>query len=296
MIQRSQRVKRTGAINELVLSYAGNLNNRFLIGVTLGIPFLRYTEEREYRESDPNQSVEFFDNLSYTETLSTRGTGTNLKLGMIYWANPKLRLGAAVHTSTRFNLSDDFTTRIDYTLTVNGATETNAGEPFNPLEFDYRLKTPWRFIGSAGLIVPKLGFLSLEAEWLNFSAADFDLTSSSDDPGDASFETELNDEISQDFKGALTVRFGGEYALNQFRFRAGYNITGNPLENGDINNNSLSLGFGFRQNKYFIDLAYRRNQREGEFSPYRLIDSSDEQVVEQTFNRNKILMTVGFKF
>ena len=34
----------TGAINELVISYAGNLNNRFLFGVTLGIPFLKYTE------------------------------------------------------------------------------------------------------------------------------------------------------------------------------------------------------------------------------------------------------------
>jgi len=296
LIERSQRVKRTGAINEFVLSYAGNLNNRFLMGVTLGIPFLKYTEEKEYRESDPNQNVEYFDNLTYTETLTTKGNGTNLKVGMIYWATPKLRFGAAVHTSTRFSLKDDFTTRIDYTLTANGSTETNAGEPQSPLEFEYKLKTPWRYIGSAGLIVPKFGFLSLEAEWVNYSVSNFNLTSDSNNPEDAAYEDDLNEEIFQSFKGALTLRLGGEYALNMFRFRAGYSFTGNPLLVGDIDNNALSLGFGFRQDNYFIDLAFRGSKRKGAYTPYRLASSINEQEVEQTFSRNKILMTVGIKF
>jgi hypothetical protein len=50
---RRQDVFTTGAINELVFSFAGNYQDRLLLGATVGVPIVRYSVEKEYREADP---------------------------------------------------------------------------------------------------------------------------------------------------------------------------------------------------------------------------------------------------
>ncbi|MEM8908178.1 MAG: hypothetical protein AAGD05_10060 [Bacteroidota bacterium] len=237
-ITRSEQISRKGSINEVVLSWAGNYRNRLMIGVTLGVPFLRDTKERIYREEDPvagpEGNVPFFNNLTYTESLETSGTGINLKLGMIYRVSQLLRLGAAVHTPTRFALTDEFNNSLAYTFTLDGDIIGNFAEPGAPRNFEYNVVTPWRFLGSAAAIIRKHGFVSAEIEWVNYAGTNFNLTRNSQNiAADQAFEDVLNADIENLYQSALNIRFGGEYAYQKFRARAGFAMTGNSLADGD---------------------------------------------------------------
>ena len=267
-IMRSETFSRKGSVNELVFAWAGNFQNRLMFGLSIGVPFLKDTKERSYKESDPEPgpvgNVEFFDNLEYTETLETKGVGVNFKLGMIYRVNQTFRLGASVHTPTRYSLSDEFINSLAYTYTFDGVVQGGFGEPNAPRTFDYKVITPWRVSGSAAAIIRKYGFLSAEIEWVNYAGTNFNLTGDSEDvPSDEVFQEALNAEIDNDYRSALNIRFGGEYAYKKFRLRAGYTITGRSLQAGNLTNNAYSFGLGLRENTFYIDLAYLGNTING---------------------------------
>lgn len=107
-VNRTQIVNTYGRMNELALAFAGNYDEKLMVGATIGVPIVNYRQEGNYLESNPSTTEGLFDNLSYTEYLSTEGVGINLKLGLIYKVSPAIRLGAAVHTPTRIALTDTY--------------------------------------------------------------------------------------------------------------------------------------------------------------------------------------------
>lgn len=299
-IERLQNLRRQGSISELSLSLAGNYQNKFLIGGTLGIPLLNYSQSREYEEFDPNTeadgNVPFFESLQFTDTLSTEGVGVNVKMGMIYWPTPKLRIGAAVHTPTFYKLTDYYDTSVDYTFTAAGQTTSGRGLPAEPRNIDYGFRTPWRFIGSGGLIVPKIGLLSAEVEYVNYAGSKYNL----DKDGNSVFDLDrgdvVNEEIADELKSAINVRFGAEYMIERFLVRAGYNWLGTARTNRDDSRTRISLGGGYRADSFYLDLAYVRGNTEEAYSPYNLQNNSAEQTVDRQLSSNKILFTFGYRF
>ena len=307
---KRQDVFTTGAINEFVISFAGNYKERLLIGGTVGVPIIRYEVEKEYREEDRGDAAEgnvpFFNALTYNENLSTSGTGINLKLGAIYRASQMLRLGLAVHSPTFMRLDDVYTASMGYNYTdQNGDFNFTAESPDG--SFEYRLQTPWRFIGSAGFIinngslkradsnrdlmirVPRGGFLSAEIEYLNYGENQFRY----DGFGDA--ERQVNATIADELTSAWNLRLGGEYAYDQFRVRAGYTLQQSPLQGDDTTNSIISAGIGLHKKTFFIDMAYRRQMNEALYTPYLTFDAP-EQLVEQQSNLGQIVFTLGFRW
>lgn len=300
-IIRSESFSRRGAINELSIAWAGNYKHKLMMGIALGVPFLRDSKERTYSERDPVAgelgNVPSFDNLEYFESLETKGIGFNLKLGLIYRVNQMFRLGAAVHTPTRYGVTDEYDTNLAYTYTLDGEVNGGFNEPESIRTFDYKIRTPWRVMGSAAAIIKKLGFVSAEVEWVNYGGSNFNLTDDSQDPAnDEIFQEILNSRIRTNYKSALNIRLGGEYAYKKLRVRAGYAITGNPLALGSRKNNALSFGLGFRANTFYTDMSFRANKISGEYTPYELVNEADEQTVDTELRRNQIVLTFGYKF
>lgn len=255
-------------------------------------------------EADGN--IPFFNALTYNENLSTSGTGVNLKLGAIYRANQMLRLGMAVHSPTFMRLDDVYTASMGYSYTdQEGDFDFSSESPDG--SFEYRLQTPWRFIGSAGLIInngslrradnnrdlkvrsPRGGFLSAEIEYLNYSENQFRY----DGFGDA--EREVNAAIAEELGSAWNLRLGGEYAYDQFRVRAGYTLQQSPLQGDDTTNSIISAGLGLHKKTFFLDMAYRRQMNEAFYTPYLTFDAP-EQLVEQQANLGQIVFTLGFRW
>ncbi len=295
LVDKSQQINRKGSLNEIVFTYAGNYDEKLLVGATLGIPIIKFEETKTFIETDESDRVPFFDDLAYTERLKTKGSGINFKVGVIYRMSQMVRFGAAVHTPSSFGLEDSFSTELSYRFEdANGINRFEEASPDG--SFQYRIRTPWRFIGSGGVIVNKKGFLSAEVEYVDYTSARFKFNNTSSQ-GDIQREGELNGEIDNQLGSALNIRFGGEYALEALRFRAGYSLTGSPYVNGGSTNGALSLGAGYRGEGFFVDFAFKRLGNQAQYRPYLLsTDFIDlEQVVSFDERRNRFMLTFGFK-
>lgn len=293
MVEKSQLIRRKGSINEMVFSFAGNYDEKIMIGATLGVPFVSFEETKTYMETDAADSNPLFNELTFTERLRTTGAGINLKLGLIYRLNQMVRLGFAFHTPTSFALEDAFSTSLDYSYVFNGTpSQGSANSPDG--RFEYKLRTPWRFIGSAGVLFDKKGFLSAEVEWVDYTSAKFNFNNTGN-IDDIQYEQELNDQIDTKLNTALNIRLGGEFAYKIFRFRGGYTLTTSPLDDNSDPTGALSVGAGIREKSIYLDFAYRRKTSKGSYTPYST-DLSPESLVSTETTNGKLMLTVGFKF
>jgi len=296
-VAKEQTVARDGNIIEAGIGFGANYNNKFSIGIALGIPFINFEEIKNYDERDDDNSIDFFNELTYIESLTTTGIGFNAKLGAIYKLTKKLRIGAAFHSPSYYALTDDFTSSMTYGFNDSGTDErfTSNSEISS---FEYSITTPWRAIGSVGYLykLGKLkGFLSGEIEYIDYSSISFNLTKVSNNPLDQIFEDDLNNQVSQELKSAVIGKIGAEAALNQFRFRAGVRFDPSAFNNSDESRSTLSLGFGYRKNRFFIDIAGSLQQSQEIYSPYFLVNTADNQTVNVDNNTLNFIVTFGFK-
>jgi hypothetical protein len=282
-------------MNELVFSMAGNYDEKLMIGGTIGVPIINYHLEGEYKELDPggalDGNVHFFDNLTYGDYLQTSGVGINGKFGFIYKISQMFRIGGAIHTPTYLRLTDTYSNTLNYVYDEGSGSQNNSANSPDGT-FDYRLHTPWRAIGSASVVFNKIGFISGDVEFVDYTANAFVLTSDVNNIGNKDLERSLNNEIQRKFQQAVNLRFGGELALDKFRLRAGLGMLGKPLvADGSGFNMAYSLGAGIRSDAFYLDLGYRRYGGKGLIQPYGGSPAANTDVVV-----NDILLTLGFKF
>lgn len=292
LINRSQALLTSGRMNEMAVSFAGNYNEKLMIGLTIGVPFVNYRIDGEYVESDPDGNVEYFDRLAFTEYLRTSGLGINVKLGLIYRVTQALRLGAAFHSPSALSLTDTYNTSFTYEYTDGtGYNNATANSPEGALPLDYKLRTPWRASASAAVLIKKYGFLSADVEWVDYSANRFNLTADVPNQENQQYERAINADIQRLYQQTMNVRLGGELALDEFRIRGGYNLLGRPQEGTSDFNTAITAGLGIRGQSYYIDLGWRRSQGEGSVTPYLTAPRATTKTVANDF-----LLSVGFKF
>jgi hypothetical protein len=289
LIRRQQSINTSGSLSEMTFSVAGNFKDFLMVGATIGVPLVRFEEVKNYDEEDVLSAIQYFDNLQYVERVSTSGVGINAKIGIIARPHQMLRIGAAVHTPTLYSLTDEYSSELTYNYTDAGQAQT--GSAISPDgSFEYGLRSPWRFIGNAGVIIGKAGFITAEAEYVDYGSASLRFR---DFPADADI---ANENIAAQLQPALQLRIGGEVAYKTFRFRAGAGV--NPsarVADKDITNLSLSAGVGVRGRNSFVDLGYRRSGFGESYQPY-LTAEAPEQLVDSKTQRDLAVLTVGFRF
>lgn len=289
-LERSQTLTQSGTMNEMVLSFAGNFDEKLMVGATVGVPFVKYRLNGEYREMDSDNAVNYFDDLTYTENLETDGVGVNFKFGVIYRASQAVRLGASFHSPTWLGLTDSYSNTFSYTYTdANG---TSSGQAVSPAgTSDYKLATPWRASISGAVLFQKSGFLSADVEWIDYSANRYNFTADVASTANQQAEQAVNAQIQRDFEPKVNVRIGGEAALDNFRLRAGINLLGKPYATDEGFNMGYTAGVGVRGESFYLDLGYRLRVGEGSVLPYSgaPLASTDNKVSD-------VLLTVGFKF
>lgn len=295
-IDREETITTTGGISEILLSLGLNISDKLYLGGSVNIPIVRFEEVREYRENDEDTDViPLFRDLTFEQTLSTTGVGIGFKAGAIYRITNQIRVGASVHSPTRYSLSDDFTTSLNYVFIDNGSLQSGDGE--SPVgSFEYALTTPWRYSGGVSVVLRKLGFISLDIEFLDYTSSSFDLTVNGDNSVNQIAENNLNNEISTGFQNAINAKIGAEYLLGKkFRLRAGYGLFGNPFDSDDSGRNVLSLGAGFRGKSVYLDLAFNTNSSDEVYTPYNTF-VDEQQLVTNDIGANNFLLTFGYRF
>ena len=285
-INQSALVVRSGAIDEMTLSFGGNYGDKLYIGATLGIPFLEFKENTTYMET-PSDVDQIAGINSYTlySTQRNTGTGVNLKLGIIYQPASFIRIGAAFHTPTYYwKVKDNFYREI-YTECTFIDNQDFSYENYN----SFTLSTPLKFNVGASFLIAKRAFISAEYEF-----QDYGMATLYEDNYDYVME---NDAIRSKFGIAHYIRVGGEVNITQgFALRAGYRLKTSPYKMTDspYNNTThfISAGLGFRGKIVFGDLAYVLRMSK---DSYWLYDAYGEPC-NYASKVHSVVATIGCKF
>ncbi len=291
---QTDQIRTAGKQNQWSISYGGNFNDKFYLGLGLGILSLSYQSKRIYSE---NFSVDPLSNTTLTENLTISGTGVNGTLGFIYRPVSELRIGASFISPTLYGIEDTYDATMDsnwnnflYEDAIDGDTTLN----FVYFETDilvsnYTLTTPMKLNGGIAYFFGKNGFISLDATYTdhtntNMKTDDFSM---SDD----------NQAIQNVAKSTLNIKIGGEYRINNFMFRAGYTNVQNAYETDEAiykGGNVYSGGFGFRKNAIYADIGLIYSQYKQEYSPYFV--SGATPIATVTDSNTRLMITIGFNF
>lgn len=299
-IDREETITTTGGISEILLALGFNISDKLYLGGSANIPLVRFEETRNYTENDEaNDLIPFFRDLTFEQNLSTTGVGIGFKAGAIYRITNEIRLGASIHSPTRYRLSDDFTTSLNYVFIENGSLQSGDGASPDG-SFDYALSTPWRYSGGVSVVLRKFGFISLDVEFLDYASSSFDLSVDGENSINQIAENNLNNQIGIDFQNAINAKIGAEFLIKKFRLRAGFGLYGNPFdsegsESSGAGRNVISLGAGYRGKNVYLDLAFSTNSSEEAYTPYdTFID--EQQLVISDIRANNLLLTFGYRF
>ncbi len=285
VLQR-RSTKTSGSVRELNVSFGANYSNRLYLGASFGFPFARYEETFVFTEENSKGFVSEFNSLEFGQTLKTNGTGFNFKLGAIYRVTDMIRLGAALHTPTFYNLEDEFQTNMKSDLESFGRDSKKSEK----LIFDYEINSPLKLTTGIGLIFGTTGLISIDYEYSDFSQ--MRLRSKND------LFTLENRRIRKEFQKQHTLRMGGELRLNPLVLRAGYALASNPIDAAinDLSKTTISAGIGIREKGYFVDLGYFVNQYSEKFYQYYSLTGSRSSSVNYDVSKQGFVMTVGFRF
>ncbi|MEO6883216.1 MAG: hypothetical protein ABI199_04230 [Bacteroidia bacterium] len=288
-ITQEKAIVTSGSMGETVISFGGNYGNKLFVGGTVGIDRIHYDESSVYTETILNQSLTHLSNYSYSDNVSTEGTGINLKFGLIYRLNDFIRIGGSFHTPTLYNMTDVYSNSI--TAVDDKGIQYNSQSPQG--NYNYTLATPMRATGSIAFIIAKKGLLSADYEFEDYSTASL----GSSTPGTF---TDVNNSIQTKYTAAGNIRVGAEYRIvPPISIRAGYALYGNPFssnpENAGINGQktSYTAGFGVHNNNYFVDFAYVYNTYNQTYYLYNpsLVNPAQNHMINSSF-----MVTIVFRY
>jgi hypothetical protein len=272
-----------GRIGETNISFATNYSNRLYLGATLAIRRIIYENTFTYTERDDADTIEKFDNLVYTTTLNDKAISVALNVGAIYRVADFLRLGISAYVP------------LDYSVTSNYSydlTSSLSNGNYSPGEFTgnykYRLRQPARLTGSAAFILGKRGILSVDYETVNYAKSQI--------IEDSGIFDGTNDAIRNKLANTGNLRIGGEARFQDMYLRGGFQLLGSPYSSAENNQGitTYSIGGGYRESEFFIDVAYVYSQQKKNYYPYPKSDQLNPAAL--TLNRHNVVVSVGTRF
>ena len=283
-------VSTSGYTGEHALSVGGNYSNKIFFGATFGISTLNYTSHFEHLESTDIALPLEFKNFTYVEHYEDRGTGYNLKLGVIIKPIETVRIGLAFHTPTFYKIDETFYENLTSNFTNGGHHEY----VIDPMRYNYALTTPFRVLTGVAVQIKKIALISADYEFVDYSIAKF---SDTQDPYDYSSK---NRDIKNSLKSASNIRLGGELRLNKLYLRTGYGYYGKAFKPGEDNQNldytSFSGGIGYREQNLSLDFAYTNYRYSQTYILYPLDSSFNSATANLSTHTNMFTLTLGYKF
>lgn len=283
-----------GKINEWVLSLGLNISDILYFGTTIGIQPLQYKSEKIFKEFDANERS--YNYFQFNEYLDVSGTGYTGKFGAIFRPIPLLRIGAAFHLPVYYNIKESYTTNLT-SRRVEGILHPNDGQyRLDELKSEYSVTTPYKLIGSVGLVLGKFLILSGDLEYIDYSTMrmkgkDYDLS-------------DQNELIREIYDNNINLKTGAEMRLASIYLRGGFAYYGSPFkeqeENVDAFQLSYSGGIGFRNSGMFFDLGFQYTNYDERVFLYEAWDGINQTVRSNAANFDyknmRFLTTLGFRF
>lgn len=295
-ISQNGIVKQSGKMNDLEMTFSGNYKNQLYLGASFSYSFINFTESKSHSEkNDPNDTSNYaMNNFTFDENLETTGGALSCKLGLITKLNENFRLGISFQTPKFFNLTDNYSFRLNSVLR-NGEYykfDSKLGE------FNYNIITPYRITISGTAISGKIGFISADLDFVDYST--MKLKSENFESNYDQAMQIANDEIVNKYKNTINYRIGGELILSSYRIRGGYAMYGSPFSDKNLKNhgtNYYTAGVGIKEKDWGLDFGLIIGKSKETYQPYILNDKSkDPTYVSSDINTQRVVLTYVYKF
>jgi long-subunit fatty acid transport protein len=290
----------TGRINEYSFSSGLNISNFFYFGASLLFQNVNYESSNFFKENVISRSsgTKLYSS-DFTSNLKTQGTGIGGRFGFIVKPVDFFRIGLSYTTPVRLNLKDEYSYGLSSNINSNSYLFSTSDRTDY---FDYNLVTPSKLTVSAAIMHPKLGFISVDWDQVDYKSAR--LTASN-------YEFILaNAAVKNNYTIANNVRIGSELKYKNSRFRAGYAYYGSPYNASsagislDNPTQSISGGLGFLfpsvdnySSDFFIDGAMVYTWNTYYQTPYQLTEKGRTSYsAENQFTMMNFIVTAGFRF
>jgi len=300
---QSWNENRLGSTSEFNVAGALNFSNKFYLGGAISFVDVRYISDAFYSESGiANPFIEgtggaagFYEGnqnytLNYIRNQETKGSGVNLKIGMIFRPVSELRIGLNFQSPTWMNVQDN--TNETLNARVGSDTYNNNSQNYT---FTYNLKTPLKASAGLSYVLAGRALLSADVDYIDYSTMRF----SADGGSDIAAINQNNADIKDFYKSTVNYRFGAEVKVtNEFSLRGGYGVNGSGIKGGDdsyYQGQYFTGGLGYRIDNYYFDLAYQNYKTNFSSSPYELNDFS-EPVADVKSTRQNVFLTFGVRF
>ncbi len=324
-------VEERGHADEYNIGFGGNVANKLYFGLDFGILDLDFRSFQAYEEELNNPYV-MADDIDLFESdivnqntyadwglynyLHSEGTGVNFKFGLIWRPTQALRIGAAFHTPTYYDMRDTYFVEAslkayqDNNMLYRADKGSNDGYDYSS---SYTISTPWRFMGSVAGVIGTSGIISLDYEYVANETMRI-----GDDRGKN--YPDATDDVKTYFKPSHIIRVGGEYRVNpNWSLRAGYSYkttqvekgvdnydyniatsTTNPAYQYDNTVQNITCGVGYRYKSFYTDLAYVHKIRESVYNAFSPINDNygyePNVSADVKDNNNRISLTLGMRF
>ena len=273
-----------GRIGETNIAFASNYSNRLYLGASLAIRRILYKNTFTYTERDDADTIASFDNLVYTTTLYDKAISVALNVGAIYRVSDFLRLGVSAYVPLDYSVTSNYS--YDITSSLSNGTHT-PGEITG--SYNYKLRQASRLTGSAAFIIGKRGILSVDYESVNYARSQI--------IEDSGVFDGTNDAIRNKLSNTGNLRIGGEARFEDMYLRGGFQSLGNPYSNAENNQGitSYSIGGGYRESEFFIDIAYVYSQQKKKYYAYNP-NLANVLPASISMNRHNVVVSVGTRF
>jgi len=272
--------------NQFFINYTSGINDRFAFsfasqyqdilyfGGSLNFQHINFYQNTTFEESNNDGSGNTLD-ARLRQYLSVYGNGFNFGLGAIVKPVQNLRIGLSYQSPIWYNLTERFQENLDIIV-------SNDSEPYqeynDPNYFDYQLKTPAKLTGSVAYVFGKLGLISLDYVYQNY-------TNTRLQPSSVFIDD--NQDLSNGLRSTSTVRLGTEWRVKIVSIRGGYRFVQSPYKydtsSYDLNGYSFGLGFKITRNVN-LDFAYDSSSRADQYS-FLNIDGVEPTYIDVKNNR-----------
>ena len=319
-----------GWINDFDFTLSGNSDDRFYWGLTVGMHDVRYKGYSEYAEALRFSSGEEGGKVSYGDMRTIKGTGVDVKAGIIFRPveYSPFRVGLYINTPTWYDLTSENTTAIVNKSALGSnldGTFTDSGDIAN--SYDFRYYTPWKFGLSLGHTIGQNLALGATYEYSDYGASQNRVKDGYDAYGeeDSYCDRPMKENTEYVLKGVSTLKLGVEFKpVPEVAFRAGYNYISPAYNKNGVRDmtidsygvkyastsdyvnwdstNRFTCGIGCKLGNMNLDLAYQYSATDGEFYPmqpdlFKTADiKGDVQSASVSNKRHQVLLTLGYTF
>ena len=285
-------VTSNGFNGKLSANVATGYKDKLFLGLNLNAHFTDYIKTTSVYEANNNPLYSTgltVTDIQFDNELYTYGSGFSFNLGAIYKFTESFRAGVAYESPTWYRLNDELTQRLIVNTTDGTDNFQNIIAP-NVINIyqAYRIQTPSKVTLSGAYIFNKKGLISIDYATKDYSNIKFK-------PTNDGFFSDLNSQMSSQFKNAYELRIGGEYKIKRWSLRGGYRFEESPYKvdfaMGDLTGYSTGIGYNFGESR--LDLAYANDHRNYNQS---LISSGMNDTARIRTTNNNITVTYSINF